>query len=119
MDGRRGTLANEIAQLAKQNGTPWFNEVEEALGDHYTQLLSSRPTPKKLNYIVSVIRKKDVKSQLDRLENECPTTTGLFRQLNENPDCKNAKTYIRCNSHMTNEIRLIHAVRAGNSDLQG
>ena len=73
--GSRGTLANEVAQ---ERGTPWFKEIEETLGEHYTALLS-KPTFKKRNYIISVIRKKDVKAQLDRLEQQCPTTTGLYR----------------------------------------
>ena len=82
-------------------------------------MLLNEPTPKKRNYIISVIRKRDVKDQLERLERECPTTTGLYRQLNEKKDCKKVKTYIKCNPHMINAIRLIHAVRAGNSDLRG
>ena len=65
------------------------------------------------------MRKRDIKNQLDRLEAECPTTTRLFRQLYEKSNCKKAKTYIKCNPHMMNAIRLIHAVRAGNSELQG
>ena len=63
-DGNRGTLANEVA---KESRTPWFNELEEELGEHYTALLD-KPTHKKRNYIISVIRKKDVKAQMDRLE---------------------------------------------------
>ena len=55
---------------------------------------------------------------MERLEEECPTTTGLYRQLNDLHDCKQMKTYIKCNPHMKNAIRLIHAVRAGNSDLK-
>ena len=77
-EGSRGTLANEVAQVAQERGTPWFKEIEETLGEHYTALLS-KPTFKKRNYIISVIRKKDVKAQLDRLEQQCPTTTGLYR----------------------------------------
>ena len=81
-DGSRGTLANEVAQVAKENGTPWFKEIEAELGEHYTTLLD-KPTYKKRNYIISVIRKKDVKAQMDRLEQECPTSTELYRKLND------------------------------------
>ena len=117
-DGSRGTLANDVAQVAKEKGTPWFKEIEEELGEHYTALLD-KPTYKKRNYIISVIRKKDVKAQMNRLEEKCPTSTELYRKLNDLHDCKTAKTYIKCNPHMRNAIRLIHAVRAGNSDLKG
>ena len=117
-DGSRGTLANEVAQKAKESGTHWFSEIKEELGEHYTALLD-KPTYKKRNYIISVTRKKDTKAQMDRLEQKCPTSTELFRKLNELHDCKHVKTYIKCNPHMRNAIRLIHAVRAGNSDLKG
>ena len=64
------------------------------MGEHYTELLQ-RPSFKKRNYIIGVIRKRDKKDQLDRLERECPTTTGLYRQLNEGNLFKEAKTYIK------------------------
>ena len=38
-DGKRGTLANKVAQVANQQRTPWFQNIEEALGEHYTELL--------------------------------------------------------------------------------
>ena len=65
------------------------------------------------------MRKVDKTSQLHRLEEECPTTTGTYRQLNEQKKFKRSKAYIRCNSHMVNAVRLIHAIRAGNSELRG
>ena len=106
-----------MAQIAQQKRTPWFTEIEKDMGEHYTELLQC-PSRKKRDYIISVVRNKDKQDQLNRLERECPTTTGLYRQLNDGNKLKEVKTYIKCNSHMQNGIRLIHAVRAGNSDLQ-
>ena len=83
-----------MAQIAQQQGTPWFSEIEENMGEHYTELLQC-PSFKKRNYIIGVVRKRDKKDQLDRLERECPTTTGLYRQLNEGHTFKEAKTYIK------------------------
>ena len=68
--------------------------------------------------MISEIRNIDKIDQLHRLEEECPTTTGTFRQLNELKKLKHCKPYIKVNSHMANAIRLIHAVRSGNSDLR-
>ena len=116
IDGHRGTLANEIATIAMTERTPWFTELESRLGERRIKLLLQR-TPKSRNTVISEIRNIDKIEQLHRLEEECPTTTGTFRQLNELKKFKYCKPYLKVNSHMTNAIRLIHAVRAGNSDL--
>ena len=45
IDGRRGTLANEIATVARTEKTPWFAELDSQLGERRVRLLLQR-TPK-------------------------------------------------------------------------
>ena len=40
MTAKQTTLANKIARLAAQNGTPWFEEIKQELGESRMNLLN-------------------------------------------------------------------------------
>ena len=54
-DGRRGTLANEVAEIAMARRTPWFTEIENDIGIPNAQRLRQADI-KLRNYIIRDIR---------------------------------------------------------------
>ena len=92
--------------------------MDEELGEHNILLLCTNRVRDR-NQVIKSLRNRDAEAQIDRLEVEWETTTGLFRSLNELKLYKAAKVYIKCNPHMKDAIRLIHLIRAGNSELKG
>ena len=77
-NGSRGTLASEIAEIARARRTPWFVELEEELGDsNIDKLLTSELRQR--NMVISNMRKQDKQQQMTRLANECEPTTRAYR----------------------------------------
>ena len=115
VNGDRGTLANEVATVAQARLTPWFEEIEQELGPENLRILQTGSL-KARNTVICNIRRRDHQNQLQRLEG-LPTTE-LYRGMAEQANFKRAQCYIKCNTGMREAIRLIHAIRAGNSDLK-
>ena len=87
MNGERGTLANKVATVSQAKVTPLFREIEYELGVQNVQLLQTGDL-KSRNTVIGNIRRRDHYDQLQRLEDDTPETTELYRGLTEQASFK-------------------------------
>lgn len=68
--------------------------------------------------ISEAIRARDKEAHLQRLKTECKKTSKTFRKLSSKDSTPKMARYLSTNAHTAEAARIIHLLRAENSELR-